>query len=107
MFMIANASDWSRGLPKIIVPRQSRLTCSPLRPTRTLSIGAVQSNAAKALAEEPVLLLSELVQEPRPLGLDVVPAECLVPRHGSLQPSGVGEPERQQPMLVCHLIPLG
>src|SRR5258706_8466759 len=46
MSMIANASDWSRWLPKIIVPRQSLLTCSPLRPTRTPSISTVQPSVS-------------------------------------------------------------
>src|SRR5260370_3110860 len=112
MFMIANASDWSRWLPKIIVPRQSLLTCSPLRPTRMPSISAVQSSAARAanwcgryveLAEEPVLLLSELVEEPRPLTLDIVPPERLVPRDGSLQASAIGESQGQHPLLPRHL----
>src|SRR2546428_9871689 len=116
MSMIANASDWSRWLPKIIVPRQSLLTCSPLRPTRMPSISAVQSSAARAvswcgtdveLAEEPVLLLSELVEEPRPLTLDIVPAERLVPRNGSFHAPAIGESEGQEALLPRHLVALG
>src|SRR5258708_36647856 len=46
MSMIANGSDWSRWLPKIIVPRQSLLTCSPRRPTRRPSISTVQPSVS-------------------------------------------------------------
>src|SRR5713226_4306930 len=84
--------------------------------TRTPFSGSSRPEAATAperrplaatLAEQPVLLLPELIQESGPLDLDVVPAERMVPGHGSLQPSAVRECERQPALLPRDLVALG
>src|SRR5438128_7970398 len=59
------------------------------------------------LTEGPVLLHPQLMKEPRPLDVDVVPTQCLIPRHRPLHPPAVSECERQQSLLPRHFVALG